>query len=183
MTEFTHTHTDLASGDPRYYRVSALNAPARSSQYSGIVMGRAVEPRGRVDVAFDPAGVSEDGGTATVAVTATTDADAQPAQGFELTVALATEDGTAAAPGDYTALDTTVSFGPGDFRRGDGGRRSALGGDEEGVGGAGRRRDGGGGGGLRGDGGGHQYRGEPVCRGDGPRRGDDRGRRRPGPSR
>ena len=117
VTEFTHTHTDLASGDPRYYRVSALNAPARSSQYSGIVMGRAVEPRGRVDVAFDPAGVSEDGGTATVAVTATTDADAQPAQGFELTVALATEDGTAAAPGDYTALDTTVSFGPGDFRR------------------------------------------------------------------
>ena len=80
-------------------------------------MGRAVEPRGRVDVAFDPAGVSEDGGTATVAVTATTDADAEPEQGFVLTVAVATEDGTAAAPGDYTALDTTVSFGPGDFRR------------------------------------------------------------------
>ena len=117
VTEYTHTHTDLASGDPRYYRVGALNGPFRSGPYSDIVMGRAVEPRGRVDVAFDPAGVSEDGGTATVAVTATTDADAQPAQGFELTVALATEDGTAAAPGDYTALDTTVSFGPGDFRR------------------------------------------------------------------
>ena len=50
-------------------------------------------------------------------MTAVTDANERPEQGFVLTVAVATEDGTAAAPGDYTALATTVTFGRGDFRR------------------------------------------------------------------
>ena len=111
-----YTHTGLQIGDARHYRVRAHNDALALSPYSGVVMGRALEPEGRVDVAFDPAGVSE-GGTATVLVTATTVANAQPASGFELTVALATEDGTATAPGDYAALDETVRFGRGDFSR------------------------------------------------------------------
>ena len=111
-----YTHTGLQIGDARHYRVRAHNDALALSPYSGVVMGRALEPEGRVDVAFDPAGVSE-GGTATVLVTATTVVNAQPASGFELTVALATEDGTATAPGDYAALDETVRFGRGDFSR------------------------------------------------------------------
>ena len=109
-----YTHTGLQITDTRHYRVSAKNEVG-TGPASGVVTGVPVEPKGRVDVAFEPAGVSEDGGTATVVVTAVTDANAEPEQGFVLTVAVATEDGTAAAPGDYTALDATVTFGHGDF--------------------------------------------------------------------
>ena len=56
VTEFTHTHTDLASGALRYYRVAALNAPARAGPYSGIVTGRAVEPRGPGERGVRPGG-------------------------------------------------------------------------------------------------------------------------------
>ncbi len=54
--------------------------------------------------------VDEDAGTVAVEVAAETREDRMPHGDSELVVSLFTNDGTAEAPGDYTALNTTVSF-------------------------------------------------------------------------
>ena len=110
-----YEHTGLGVGDVRHYRVRARNGPniAHLGPNSNTAMG-VVDLKGRVLLSVDPAGVAE-GGTATWTVTATTDENARPESGLEMRVRVVSEDGTATAPGDYAAVDTTEIFRPSDF--------------------------------------------------------------------
>ena len=119
---FEYIHTDLSTGDQRHYRVSARNAsgPSGLGLASDVVMG-VVDLKGRVVLSAAPASVPE-GGAATWTVTATTDEDAPPESGLQMQVQVVSEDGTAAAPGDYAAVDAaagTVTFRRSDFARED----------------------------------------------------------------
>ena len=116
---FEYTHTGLETGDQRHYRVSARNAIGLGSA-SDTEMG-VVEMKGRVVLSAAAASVAE-GGSVAWTVTATTDEDAQPESGLQMQVTVVSEDGTAAAPGDYAALEAAA--GTVTFRRSDFGRRN-----------------------------------------------------------
>ena len=116
---FEYTHTGLETGDQRHYRVSARNAIGLGSA-SDTEMG-VVEMKGRVVLSAAAASVAE-GGSVAWTVTATTDEDAQPESGLAMQVTVVSEDGTAAAPGDYAALEAAA--GTVTFRRPDFGRRN-----------------------------------------------------------
>ena len=103
----------------RHYRVSARNAIGLGSA-SDTEMG-VVEMKGRVVLSAAAASVAE-GGSVAWTVTATTDEDAQPESGLAMEVTVVSEDGTAAAPGDYAALEAAA--GTVTFRRSDFGRRN-----------------------------------------------------------
>ena len=119
---FEYTHTGLGTGDVRHYRVSARNAIGLGSA-SDTAMG-VVEMKGRVVLSAAAASVAE-GGSVAWTVTATTDEDAQPESGLAMQVTVVSEDGTAAAPGDYAALEAAA--GTVTFRRPDFGRRNVQG--------------------------------------------------------
>ena len=112
-----YEHTGLSAGATRHYRVKAKNSVG-TGPASNVAEGQALAPAGRVEIAADPASPAE-GADVTVTVTATTSADVAPEGDFNLVVRLATEDGTAVAPGDFAALDTTRTFTRGSFSRQD----------------------------------------------------------------
>ena len=118
---FEYIHTGLETGDQRHYRVSARNAIGLGSA-SEVAMG-VVELKGRVVLSAAAASVAE-GGSVAWTVTATTDEDAQPESGLAMQVTVTSEDGTAAAPGDYAALEAAA--GTVTFRRSDFGRRNVA---------------------------------------------------------
>ena len=120
--KFEYIHTGLETGDQRHYRVSARNAIGLGSA-SDTEMG-VVELKGRVVLSAAAASVAE-GGSVAWTVTATTDEDAQPESGLAMQVTVTSEDGTAAAPGDYAALEAAA--GTVTFRRSDFGRRNVQG--------------------------------------------------------
>ena len=120
--KFEYTHTGLGTGDVRHYRVSARNAIGLGSA-SDTEMG-VVEMKGRVVLSAAAASVAE-GGSVAWTVTATTDEDARPESGLAMQVTVVSEDGTAAAPGDYAALEAAA--GTVTFRRPDFGRRNVQG--------------------------------------------------------
>ena len=119
--KFEYIHTGLDTGDVRHYRVSARNAIGLGSA-SDTAMG-VVEMKGRVVLSAAAASVAE-GGSVAWTVTATTDEDAQPESGLAMEVTVVSEDGTAAAPGDYAALEAAA--GTVTFRRSDFGRRNVA---------------------------------------------------------
>ena len=120
--KFEYIHTGLDTGDVRHYRVSARNGPLDTDvgELSEVAMG-VVEMKGRVVLSAAAASVAE-GGSVAWTVTATTDEDAQPESGLQMEVTVVSEDGTAAAPGDYAALEAAA--GTVTFRRSDFGRRN-----------------------------------------------------------
>ena len=112
---FTFTHTGLSVGAVRWYRVAARNAAgpsglgAATSSEQGVV-----DKKGEVALSVASVSVAEDG-SATWTVTATADPDEVPADNLSMQVRVTSADGTAAAPGDYEALDETVTFERADF--------------------------------------------------------------------
>ena len=70
------------------------------------------EPQVSVTLSWQRTAVSvaEGAGSVTLRAVATTTEDTQPGPGFSFGVTVATADGTAAQPGDYTRLVTTASF-------------------------------------------------------------------------
>ena len=119
--KFEYTHTGLGTGDVRHYRVSARNAIGLGSA-SEVAMG-VVDLKGRVVLSAAAASVAE-GGSVAWTVTATTDEDARPESGLQMEVTVTSEDGTAAAPGDYAAVEAAA--GTVTFRRSDFGRRNVA---------------------------------------------------------
>ena len=77
------------------------------------------EPRVPVTLSWERRAVSvaEGAGSVTLRAVATTTGDPQPSPGFSFGVTVATADGAAAWPGDYTRLVTSVSFSGPDFSR------------------------------------------------------------------
>ena len=119
---FEYEHMNRGPSDVRHYRVAARNAVGEDGRglFAGPVEG-SVELKGRVALTADPASAAE-GGSVAWTVTATTDEDARPEDGLAMQVRVVSVDGTAAAPGDYAAVEAaagTVTFRPGDFERED----------------------------------------------------------------
>ena len=63
----------------------------------------------------DAISVDEDAGTFTLTAQVTTTKDKAPETGFSVGLSVASADGTAQAPGDYTAVSESFSFTPTDF--------------------------------------------------------------------
>ena len=70
-----------------------------------------------VDLSWDTAApsVNENTGTFTLTAQVTTTKDKAPETGFTVGLSVASANGTAAAPGDFTAVSETFSFSPSDF--------------------------------------------------------------------
>ena len=70
-----------------------------------------------VELSWDTAApsVNENTGTFTLTAQVTTTKDKAPETGFTVGLSVASADGTAAAPGDFTAVSETFSFSPSDF--------------------------------------------------------------------
>ncbi len=118
-TEVTHTRLDI--GDVRNYRVRAVNAVG-NGPLSDIVEGQAIQPLGTVDLSVAPLAEGGRDRDLVATVTATAVDNVRPTSDIEVRVTSA--DGTAKAGEDYTAVDETVTFMPGNFRL-EGGRRVA----------------------------------------------------------
>ena len=114
---FTYTHTGLSPGNQRWYRISARNGADDDDvgPTSAVELG-VVDKKGDLALSIDRASVAE-GGTATWTVTAVTEEDAPPDAALQMQVTVTSADGTAAAPGDYAALDETLTFERSDFQR------------------------------------------------------------------
>ena len=110
-------HTGLMASDERFYRVRAVNSvggfPVSGLRSEDVKKGQAIVALGTVDLSV--AGPAQEGGRLVATVTATTAENTQPDSSLDLQVRVTSADGTAAAPGDYAAVDETVTFRRGDF--------------------------------------------------------------------
>ena len=115
--QFEYVHDGLSTGDVRWYRVTARNGADDDDvgPVSEVRQG-AVDKKGDVALSVAAARVAE-GGSAVWTVTAVTEEDAPPDAALQMQVTVTSADGTATAPGDYAALDETLTFQRSDFQR------------------------------------------------------------------